>query len=113
LGSVVATNKALGLSALWHFMNGHGVHEKTLAELKSGFAYDPDPDPLGANTAWQKLNLLAHNINVGFHVEALRPPKAKTQKRTASYGWRRGFGRRPSRRPCDGSTFEAVEGRSR
>ena len=41
--SVVATNKDLGLLALWHFMNGHGVHEKTLAELKSGFTYDQIP----------------------------------------------------------------------
>ena len=84
--SVVATNKDLGLGALLHFMNGHGVHEKTLAELKSGFAYDQIPTrDLRANTAWQKVNPLAHNINVGFQVDALRRPKTKTQKRTASY----------------------------
>jgi hypothetical protein len=84
--SIVATNKDLGLAALWHFMNGHGVHEKTLAELKSGFAYDQIPTrDLRANTAWQKLNLLAHNINVGLQVEALRRPRAATHKRTTVF----------------------------
>jgi hypothetical protein len=84
--SVVATNKDLGLLALWHFMNGHGVHEKTLAELKSGFAYDQIPTrDWQANTAWQKLNLLAHNINVGFQVDLLQRPRPRTAKRTASF----------------------------
>lgn len=84
--SVVATNNDLDLAALWHFMNGHGVHEKTLAELKSGFAYDQIPTrDLRANTAWQKLNLLAHNINVGLQVEALPRPKRRSRKRTASF----------------------------
>lgn len=84
--SVVATNKDLGLLALWQFMNGHGVHEKTLAELKSGFAYDQIPTrDWQANTAWQKLNLLAHNINVGFQVDLLRRPRQRTAKRTASF----------------------------
>jgi hypothetical protein len=84
--SVVATNKDLGLAALWHFMNGHGVHEKTLAELKSGFAYDQIPTrDLRANTAWQKLNLLAHNVNVGFQMDALRRPRPPTHKRTTAF----------------------------
>ena len=84
--SVVATNKDLDLPALWYFMNGHGVHEKTLAELKSGFAYDQIPTrDERANTAWQKLNLIAHNINVGFQVDTLPRPKGRTHKRTASF----------------------------
>lgn len=84
--SVVATNKDLDLAPLWHFMNGHGVHEKTLAELKSGFAYDQIPTrDLRANTAWQKLNLIAHNINVGFQVEALTRKRSRTHKRTAAF----------------------------
>ena len=36
-------------------------------------------------TAWQKLNLLAHNINVGFQVDILQRPRARTAKRTASF----------------------------
>jgi len=84
--SVVATNKDLNLASLWHFMNGHGVHEKTLAELKSGFAYDQIPTrDFHANTAWQKLNLIAHNLNVGFQVEALTTKRPSTLKRTAAF----------------------------
>jgi hypothetical protein len=84
--SVVATNKNLGLLALWHFTNGHGVHEKTLAELKSGFAYDEIPTrDWWANTAWQKLNLLAHNTNVGFQVDLLHRARGRTAKRTAAF----------------------------
>jgi hypothetical protein len=33
-------NKDLGLLALWRFIYRHGVHERTLAELRSGLAYD-------------------------------------------------------------------------
>ena len=67
-------------------MNGHGVHEKTLAELKSGFAYDEIPTrDWQANTAWQKLNLLAHNINVGLQVDLLPTPKKATLKRTTAF----------------------------
>jgi hypothetical protein len=84
--AVVATNKDLDLAALWHFINGHGVHEKTLAELKSGFAYDQIPTrDIQANTAWQKLNLLAHNINVGLQVDTLPRPRRRTHKRTTSF----------------------------
>ncbi len=61
--SVVATNKSLGATALWHFHNGRGVQEKTIGELKSGLAFATIPtDRYSANTAWQKLNLLTHNI---------------------------------------------------
>ena len=79
-------SKDLDLAALWHFINGHGVHEKTLAELKSGFADDQIPTrDLQANTAWQKLNLLAHNINVGLQVDTLPRPRRRTHKRTTSF----------------------------
>jgi hypothetical protein len=84
--SVVATNKDLDLAALWHFINGHGVHEKTLAELKSGFAYDQIPTrDERANNAWQKLNLIAHNTHVSFQVETLPRARPRTLKRTASF----------------------------
>ena len=56
--SVVATNKDPACSALWHFANG--VHEKTLAELKSGSATTRSRRATGRRTpARQKLNLLA------------------------------------------------------
>jgi hypothetical protein len=40
---IVATNKDLGLRALWDVANGRGAQEKVLAELKSGLTYDCIP----------------------------------------------------------------------
>ena len=84
--SAVATNRDVGLAALWSFINGHGVQEKTTAELKSGLAYAdiPTPDAF-ANTAWQKLNVLAHNIQTSFQIEVLPKAKRPTRKRTAAF----------------------------
>jgi len=57
--SAVATNKALGIRALWHFMAGRGAHEKTLAELKSQVAFEAIPtNDRYANAAWQLLSAL-------------------------------------------------------
>lgn len=84
--SAVATNREVGLPALWSFMNGHGVQEKTTAELKSGLAYADIPTPdLFANTAWQKLNILAHNIHTSFQIEVLPEFKTATRKRTTAF----------------------------
>jgi hypothetical protein len=84
--AVVASNKRLSLHALWRFQNGHGVHEKTLAELKSGYAYDCLPtNHFGANTAWQKLAVLSHNIVTSFQLETTAQPKPRTYKRTAAF----------------------------
>lgn len=68
--SAIATNKAIGLRALWDFMCGRGSHEKTLAELKSGYAFDAIPTRnYAANSAWQILCALAHNLVAAFQVE--------------------------------------------
>jgi hypothetical protein len=84
--SVVATNKTLALRALWHFANGRGAQEKIIAELKSGFAFDCIPTlRYAANTAWQKLNVLAHNLAVSFQLDTTPVPKSSTLKRTAAY----------------------------
>ena len=56
--SAVATNKRLGVEALWHFMAGRGGHEKTLAELKtprSPFEAIPTNDRLRQQPLWQQL----------------------------------------------------------
>lgn len=84
--SAVATNRAVGLSAVWSFINRHGVQEKTTAELKSALAYAdiPTPDAF-ANTAWQKLNVLAHNLQTSFQIEVLPQAKPPTRKRTAAF----------------------------
>jgi hypothetical protein len=84
--SVVATNKSLGLRALWHFQAGRGVQEKTIGELKSGHAFGAVPTlRYAANTAWQKLNILAHNTAVSFQILALPTPRAAVPQRTALF----------------------------
>lgn len=84
--SAVATNRSVGLSALWSFINGHGVQEKTTAELKSGLGYADIPTPdFFANTAWQKLNVLTHNLQTSFQIETLGQEKKASPKRTAAF----------------------------
>lgn len=67
--SAVATNKTLGIPALWHFMAGRGAHEKTLAELKSQVAFASIPThDRDANAAWQLLSALTLNLVRSFQV---------------------------------------------
>ncbi len=84
--SVIATNKTIELRALWHFQNGRGVQEKTIGELKSGLAFACIPSKsYRANTAWQKLNVLAHNLLTTFQLKTIATEKPRTLKRTALY----------------------------
>ena len=84
--SVVATNKTLGLRALYHFQNGRSVQEKTISELKTGYAFASIPSgTYRANTAWQKLNLLAHNLVTTFQLQTTAVERPRSLKRTASY----------------------------
>lgn len=84
--SAITTNKALGASALWEFMAGRGAQEKTLAELKGEFALDVVPtNHYGANSAWQQLSILAHNLMRGFQLKTLASPKGRSRKRTYAY----------------------------
>lgn len=84
--SVVATNKTLQPRALWHFQNGRGVQEKTIGELKSGFAFASIPtNRYSANTAWQKLNVLAHNVMTTFQLATTATEKPRTLKRTTTH----------------------------
>jgi hypothetical protein len=84
--SVVATNKTLDLRALWHFQNGRGVQEKVIGELKSGLAFASIPSQsYSANTAWQKLNVLAHNVATSFQLQTVAPAKPRSLKRTALF----------------------------
>src|SRR5437016_766690 len=72
----VATNLALGLPALYAFVCGRGVQEKTFDELKGEFALDVVPTRhYGANSAWQQLSILAHNIARSFQLDPLPTPK--------------------------------------
>jgi hypothetical protein len=84
--SAVTTNKALSPAALWAFMAGRGAQEKTLAELKGEFALDVVPtNHYGANSAWQQLSVLAHNLLRSFQLQTLATPKPRSRKRTYAY----------------------------
>jgi hypothetical protein len=85
----VATNMTLGLPALFAFVCGRGAQEKTLAELKGEFALDVVPtNHYGANSAWQQLSVLAHNLARSFQLDTGAPPKRRSRKRTYAYLFR-------------------------
>jgi len=85
--SAVATNLALSPAALWDFMAGRGAQEKTFAELKGEFALDAVPtNHYAANSAWQQLSILAHNLTIGFQLHTnLASRKPRSLKRTYAY----------------------------
>ena len=81
--SAVTTNKVLSGPARWAFMAGRGAQEKTLAELKGEFALDVVPtNHYGANSVWQQLSVLGHNLLRSFRLHTLATPKPRTRKRT-------------------------------
>jgi Transposase DDE domain group 1 len=85
----VATNMPLGLPALFAFVCGRGAQEKTLAELKGEFALDVVPtNHYGANSAWQQLSVLAHNLIRSFQLDTGATPKPRSRKRTYAFLFR-------------------------
>jgi Transposase DDE domain group 1 len=87
--SAVATNLPLGPAALWAFACGRGAQEKTIAELKGEYALDVVPTKhYAANSAWQQLGILAHNLIRSFQLDTLAEPKARSRKRTYAYLFR-------------------------
>ena len=84
--SAVATTLALDLPALYAFICGRGAQEKTIAELKGEFALDVIPTRhYGANSAWQQLSILAHNLIRSFQLGTIATPKPRSRKRTYAY----------------------------
>jgi hypothetical protein len=84
--SAVTTNKQIGPAALWDFMAGRGAQEKTLAELKDGFAFDSVPtNHYAANSAWQQLSVLAMNLYRRFQMDTTAASRPRTRKRTFLY----------------------------
>ena len=82
--SAVTTNLSLDLRRLWRFMCGRGVHEKVIGELKTGLALDSVPtNHYAANSAWQQLVVLAHNLLANFQIETGISARSRTQKRTS------------------------------
>jgi hypothetical protein len=85
----VATNMTLGLPALFAFVCGRGAQEKTIAELKGEFALDVVPtNHYGANSAWQQLSVLAHNLVRSFQLATGVEAKRRSRKRTYAFLFR-------------------------
>jgi hypothetical protein len=83
---MVVTNKSEGEPTIWNFMAGRGGHEKTLSELKQHLAFGSVvTDDWDANSAWQLLSALTHNLVRHFQLEAgLAPKRGNSRpKRTA------------------------------
>jgi len=54
--------------------------------LKSGYAFGSIPtQAYSANTAWQKLNILAHNLMTTFQLLTTATKKPRTAKRTGLF----------------------------
>jgi Transposase DDE domain group 1 len=84
--SAVSTNLTLSAGALWDFMAGRGAQEKTFAELKGEWALDVVPTHhYGANSAWQQISILGHNLLRSFQLQTLATPKPRSRKRTYSF----------------------------
>ena len=84
--SAAATNLALALPALDAFICGRGAQEKTIAELTGEFALDVIPTRhYGANSAWQQLGLLAHNLIRSVQLDTIATPKPRSRTRTYAY----------------------------
>ena len=84
--SAVTTNLSWDIRRLWHFMCGRGMHEKVIGQLKSGLAFDTVPtNHYGANSAWQQLVAMAHNLLVNFQIETGACRKTRSFKRTTLF----------------------------
>jgi hypothetical protein len=87
--SAVTTNKALAPAALWAFIAGRGAQEKTYGELKGEFAFDVVPTHhYGANSAWQHLSVLAHNLLRSFQLQTIATARPRSRKRTYAFAFR-------------------------
>jgi hypothetical protein len=82
--SAVTSNLELQPKALWEFASGRGGHEKIIGEIKGECAFDVIPtNHYAANSAWQYLSVLAHNLIRSFQLDtAIALPKNRTPKRT-------------------------------
>jgi hypothetical protein len=84
--SLIASNRTAQLPSMWRFAHGHSTQERCYAELKGEYAYDAIPtNSYGANTAWQKLNVLAYNLMTSFQIDTIAPAKPGTRRRTALF----------------------------
>ena len=81
--SAVASNLSLTIRNLWHFMGGRGNHEKTIGQLKTGLAFHTVPtNAYAANSAWQQLVALAHNLLTNFQIDTGAHERTRSRKHT-------------------------------
>jgi len=81
--SAVASPLGLTVRNLWHFMGGRGNHEKTIGQLKSGLAFHTVPtNAYAANSAWQQLVALAHNLLTNFQIDTGAEQRTRSRKHT-------------------------------
>ena len=81
--SAVASNLGFSVPNLWRFMCGRGGQEKTLGQLKGGLALHSVPtNAYAANSAWQQLVVLAHNLLTNFQIETGAVCRSLSRKRT-------------------------------
>ncbi len=84
--SAVATNLSFPPRQLINFMDGRGEHEKIIGQLKGQLAFDIVPtNRYSANSAWQQLVTIAHNLLVGFQIDTGAHRRNRTEKRTCLY----------------------------
>ena len=82
----MATNLPFDTRTLWRFMSGRGMHEKAIGELKTGLAFDTIPtDDYQANSAWQQIVLLAHNLLTNFQIESGLVARNRTLRNTGRW----------------------------
>ncbi len=84
--SAIATNLSFPPRHLINFMDGRGEHEKVIGQLKGQLAFGTVPtNRYGANSAWQQLVTIAHNLLVGFQIDTGARRRHRTEKRTCLY----------------------------
>lgn len=81
--SAITSNLGFTLGNLWYFMAGRGNHEKTIGQLKSGLAFHTVPTmAYAANSAWQQLVILTHNLLTNFQIETGAEYRRRSRKHT-------------------------------
>lgn len=81
--SAITSNLGFKVANLWYFMAGRGNHERTIGHLKGGLAFHTVPTmAYAANSAWQQLVILTHNLLTNFQLETGAERRRRSRKHT-------------------------------
>ena len=88
--SAVATNLPLGLPrpVRLHLRPRRPGEDHRRAQGRVRPRRRPDAATTRANSAWQQLSILAHNLIRSFQLDTLAVPKPRSRKRTYTYLFR-------------------------